>query len=61
MKILKEQGETYKELEQALGDGKSIQLCVINAKGKAVHWHDADKVNRNFAPNRYRIIEYETN
>lgn len=57
MIVLKEQAESYEELEQALEDGRSLQISTINQNGSVFQWNDADKVNRAFPPNRYRIVK----
>jgi hypothetical protein len=48
---------TYDEIKQAIESGKVVQLCMIDQNRHAVKWEQVHRVNYNFDPGRYRIID----
>ena len=52
---------TYEDLEQALEDGKTVQVCSINHKGQAVEWFDVDVIKVIYDVSRFRIINRNDN
>ncbi len=47
----------YKELEQALENGDTVELCAINQHGEAVRWSKVLTINKAFPLSRFRIIK----
>jgi hypothetical protein len=48
--------EIYKILEEALSEGKSIEVMLIDNEGKHVAWEEIPEVNRNIPAEQYRIV-----
>lgn len=47
---------SYEQLEDAIRDGHTIQLCSVGPNSEAVTWVDIQEVRREWSPARYRII-----
>lgn len=47
---------SYEELETALQDGHTVELCSVGPNSEAVDWRPVDKIYREWSVGRYRIL-----